>query len=60
MMARAPLWSPVRASTPAHCTNWLVHDSPFTLSVLQMSMKGRGPMAAPRRQPVIAYFLENV
>ena len=59
-MWRGPLWSPVRPSSAPYWMKWLGHDSSLTFSLAMTAMISRGPMAAPRRQPVMANFLENV
>ena len=60
IISRGPAWSPVSASSAPYWAKWLGHDSMFTFMRVMMSMIGFGPTAAPRRQPVIAYFLLNV
>ena len=60
MISSAPDWSPVSASTPAHWMKCVVHDSWLTFRVAMCAMRSFGPIAPPRRQPVIANFLLNV
>src|SRR5699024_9198836 len=51
---------PRRAAIPAHCTQWLVQDSSVVFIVELASATAVGATAQPRRDPVIAYFFENV
>ena len=51
---------PRRAATPAHCTYWFVQDSSLVFISEIASATSFGATAQPRRDPVIAYFFENV
>ena len=57
---RGPPGSPVSPSIAPYWMKWFEQDSSLTLSLAMTSMIGFGPMEAPRRQPVMANFLEKV